>query len=528
MRDLVIHQLLARTVNEHPSSEVVSPPLRFTYGEFYERTVRLANGLKKLGIGRGTVVGVMDVNSHRYLSLHYALSMLGAVIHTINFRLPPEDLIFTVRDAGDAWLFVWEGFGGAMAKARPLFANWVWLTDGDTAPEPGGTTLEDLVSDGGTDLPGEASSVCEDDWFSIFYTTGTTGRPKGIRYRHRDLLLASLQILHHLGLHEGGARVSNRDVFMPLIPFFHIHAWGTAFFVPYLGAKLVLPGKADPAGQLQLIRNERVTCLNMVPTQLHMIMEAAAAGGIRSLPVKVLTGGSTLPAGLAAGARALGVRYSLIYGGSDQLATSISVVPDDLDPDSDEAAEILRTGTRPVPMVDLEVRDEAGRPVPRDGKTIGEVRVRSPWLPPDGYFNDPSASRTAFRDGWFRTGDLAVRLPNDLIYVVDREKDAIKSGGEWIPSSALETAISRHPRVAAVAVLAQPDERWGERPVAVVQPSEPLEAEEVFAFLEAAVNDGTLARFWVPDRVEIVEQIPLTSAGKLHKAALRKRMGLGD
>ncbi|MDI3317595.1 MAG: AMP-binding protein [Bacillota bacterium] len=293
--------------------------------------------------------------------------------------------------------------------------------------------------------------------------------------------------------------------------------------------------------------------MNMVPTQLDMLLEAAAARQLDRLPVKVLTGGSALAAGLASRARALGVRYSLIYGGSDQLATAISVVPEEVDPASDAGAEILRTGTRPLPMVEVEIRDAAGRPVPHDGRSIGEVHVRSPWLPPEGYHGDAEASDAAYRDGWFRSGDLAVRLPNGLVYVVDREKDAIKSGGEWIPSAVLEAVISRHPKVASVAVLAQPDPRWGERPVAVIQPKEAPPAPsapgasaapgassapgasaapaafdegELLDFLRAAVEAGEIARFWIPDRVVVVPELPVTSAGKIHKAALRAQLGI--
>lgn len=525
MREFVVHQLLAHVVAEHPEVEVVSPPRRYRYETLQSRAVALANGLARLGIGRGSVIGVMDVNSHRYLELHYAASMLGAVLHTINFRLAVEDILYTIHHAEDEWLFVWEGFREQVEPLRPHFPRWVWLTDGDASPESGVPTLEALIAEGGSGWPPQADSISETDTLSIFYTTGTTGRPKGLRYRHRDMLLASFQILHHLGLHEGGARPSSRDVFMPLIPFFHIHGWGTPFFVPYLGAKLVLPGRAGPKEQLALIQQEGVTWLNMVPTQLDMLLEATREEGLQRLPLKVLTGGSTLPAGLAQRARVAGIRYSLIYGGSDQLATAISVVPEGLDPESEEAAEVLRTGTRPLPLVEVEVRGDDGCPVPCDGKTIGEIYVRSPWLP-QGYYKDEAASQRAYQNGWFRSGDLAVRLPNRLLYVVDRDKDAIKSGGEWIPSAVLEAILSRHPKVGAVAVLAQPDERWGERPVAVIATRGPLDEQAVRAYLEERVQAGEIARFWLPDRYVFVDSIPLTSAGKLHKAALRKQLGL--
>jgi len=532
VRELVVHEVLKSALHNGPDSEIVYGGRRFTYEQFYERVLRLAQSLKRRGVGWGTVLGVMDVNSHRYLELHYASSMLGAVLHTINFRLPPDDLLYSLQHAGVEWMFVWEGFRQPLAKARPLFRNWVWLTDGEESPEPGTPSHEDLVQEGRAEVPDEAAKVRETDPYSIFYTTGTTGRPKGMLYRHRDMLLASLGILHHLAIHPTGAKAGSRDVYMPCIPFFHIHGWGTALFVPYLGAKLVLPGKATPADQLRLILDEGVTWSNMVPTQLHMLLEAADQAGVGELKgYKVLTGGSPVPSGLARRARERGIAYSVIYGGSDQLAASISVVPRGVEPGTPEAWEALRTNMLPLAMVEIRLEGDNGQPVRADGKSIGEVLVRSPWLP-DGYYKDPERSRGVYEDGWFRSGDLGVMNPDGTLYVVDRKKDAVKSGGEWIATGVLEALISEHPDVAAVAVIAQPDERWGERPLAVVQPRGDLVGEEARAGLEeslrahlaAAVEQGRLARFWIPDRFVFVQQLPLTSAGKINKVALRREL----
>lgn len=309
---------------------------------------------------------------------------------------------------------------------------------------------------------------------------------------------------------------------MPCIPFFHIHGWGTAFFVPYLGAKLVLPGKAGPAEQLQLIQREGVTWSNMVPTQVHMLLEAAGKAGVSSLQgYKVLTGGSPLPSGLAQRMRDRGMAYSLIYGGSDQLAASISVVPRGVEPGSPAAWEALRTGMLPLGMVEVRCEDEHGSAVPHDGQQIGKVLVRSPWLP-DGYYKNPERSRESYADGWFRTGDLGVLRPDGTLQVVDREKDAVKSGGEWIATGVLEALISEHPAVAAVAVIAQPDERWGERPLAVVQARGEVGEEALKAHLAVAEEQGRLSGFWIPDRFVFVPELPLTSAGKVNKAALRQ------
>lgn len=571
MRKLVIHDMLYSSLAQHGQVEVISGTHRLTYQSVWERAVRAADGLTRLGVRPGTVVGVMDVNSHRYLELQYALSMVGAVIHTLNFRLSADDLVYTITHAQDEWLFVWEGFAGPLGKLRDHFPNWVWLTDaepelstsgaaksgtakvaaeqnGDQGGHSGGRepdaagdgygsdghapdrdrdrerTYESLVREGRLVVPDHASRVAEDDPYSIFYTTGTTGRPKGLRYRQRDMLLAPLQIAHHLAMHPTGAELSSADTVMPLVPFFHIHAWGTAFFPPYLGAKLVLPERATVREQLDLISREGVTWSNMVPTQLHMLLDEAETAD-QSLPLKVLTGGSQLPSGLAQRAVQRGVRFSLIYGGSDQLATSIALIPRgmDADPTSPDTLQVLATRTTPIPYVDVQLRDEANQSVPRDGRTMGELWVQSPWLP-DGYLRDEERSRAVYVDGWFRTGDLAIGYPDGSFYVVDRQKDAVKSGGEWIPTGVLEAVLSEHPAVAAVSVLAQPDEKWGERPIAVVQARTLVSVADLREFMEAAVASGRIPSFWVPDGFLFVDSLPITSTGKIHKVSLRETL----
>ena len=520
MRQYVVHEVIRRTLITNPEQLVVSGNTRLTYAQLYDRVLRLANSLKRLGIGAGTVVGVLDVNTHRFLELHYALSMLGATLHTINFRLSPEQMVYSMVHATDEWLFVSDTFIGAVKPLTAKFPKWVVMSDDPDYPLPEvaeAHRYEDLVSAGDArELPA-ADKVQDTDIFSIFYTTGTTGKPKGIRYQHRQILLGALQLFHHLALHQTGARVDSRDVFMPLVPFFHIHAWGMAFFPPYIGAKLVLAGAADPAAQTQLIQLEGVTALNMVPAQLHMLLDQPDFGN-----VKILTGGSPLTSGLAKAATNRGVKFSLIYGGSDQLGTAISVVPEDVAPDSPEALEWLRVGMRPLPMVEVELRDKEGNLVPHDGQTVGAVWVRSPWLP-EGYYKAPELTADAYISGWFRSGDLGVFYPNGGLYVADRERDAVKSGGEWIPTGMLEALLSEHPAVGIVAVIARPDERWGERPVAVVKPTGDVTADELREFLQPKVADGRIASYWIPDAFEFVDDIPLTSAGKINKVVLREQ-----
>ncbi len=518
MKNYVVHQLLYNALITHPDQEIVSGKHRFTYTEFYHRVLRLANSLKILGIKKGTVVGVLDVNTHRFLELHYALSMLGAVLHTINFRLAPEQMVYSMIHAGDDWVFVSDVFVAAVKPLFSKFPRWVLMSDDTSQPLPNAEAAyhyEALVAKGEEKPLPEAEEVKETDIFSIFYTTGTTGKPKGIPYEHKSIMTGALQLFIHLALHKYGARVSSRDVFMPLIPFFHIHAWGMAFFPIYLGAKVVLPGAADAAGQQALIEKEKVSWLNMVPTQLQMLLEQKNFGN-----VKVLTGGSPFASGIAKRADKAGVNFSLIYGGSDQLGTAISVVPETVDPDTEEALEWRRVGMRLLPLVEVSIRDKEGNEVPHDGKALGAVWVKSPWLP-NGYFKEPEITKAHFINGWFRTGDLGFFHPNHLLYVADREGDAIKSGGEWIPTGMLESILSEHKAVAQVAVIPQKNEQWGQRPLAILKKKSEVNETELRDFLFSKVQEGKLAKFWIPDHFIFVDEIPLTSAGKLNKKVLR-------
>ncbi len=516
MRKLVVHEVLADAAYQYTNGHIVSGNHQFTYPEIFVRCLKLAHRMIDLGIRPGTVVGVMDINSHRYFELKYAVSMTGAIIHTINFRLPATDLGYTIRHAHDEWLFAWTGFGELAKSMAALVPNVVWLGD---LEGNSGLQYEDLVAEGSPFLPDQASKVNEDDTYSLFYTTGTTGRPKGIRYTHRQMLMASLQIAHDLGLHDTGAFLRADDVLMPLIPFFHIHGWGVPFIAPYLGSSLVLPEKSSPAEQWQLIRQNKVTWSNMVPTQLYTLLEEQTQENVELRGLKVLTGGSALPLGLAENASKANISLSLIYGGSDQLGTAISEASG-----LDGVERLVRLSSRmtPFPMVRVEIRDEKEQCVVSDGKTIGEVWVQSPWIP-QGYLDETEQTQRAFHDGWFRSGDLAVRYPDGSFYVMDRLNDAIKSGGEWIAGSVIESIISEIPGVHAVAVVARPDPQWGERPIAFVTAENDVSSQVVEQYLYQAVVEGRLTKFWVPNEIQFIDIMPITSAGKLNKVALRQK-----
>lgn len=276
-----------------------------------------------------------------------------------------------------------------------------------------------------------------------------------------------------------------------------------------------MPLAADAAEQQALIEKEKITWLNMVPTQLQALLEQKDFGNI-----KVLTGGSPFTSGIARRATKAGVKFSLIYGGSDQLGTAISVVPESINPDSPEALEWLRVGMRPFPLVEVSIRDKQGKEVPHDGSTLGSVWVRSPWLP-KGYYKNSEITNQHYINGWFRTGDLGFFHPNHLIYIADREGDAIKSGGEWIPTGLLESIISEHPAVAQVAVIPHKSEQWGQRPLAIIKKKSQINDNDLVVFLMQKVEEGQMAKFWVPDYFIYMDEIPLTSAGKLNKKILR-------
>lgn len=512
MRDLVVHEVLADAAYQHPSTPIISGDVHLTYASLYERVVRLADSLRSLGMSAGTVVGVLDVNSHQYLELTYALSMVGAVIHTINFRLPVKDLLWTLRHAHDEWLFLGQVFAELADPVASLVPRVVWM--GKELRPSSQPHYESLISDGRYQVPDSAGAVSPHDRYSLFYTTGTTGQPKGIAYTHRQMLSGALQIAHHLALHDTGATLSSRDVIMPAIPFFHIHGWGVPFIAPYIGAGLVLPERGGPGQQRSLIDQYGVTWSNMVPTQLVMLLDAAPG----PLNLKILTGGSPLSMGVARRATQHGIRISVIYGGSDQLGSAISTAPG---LSGDAQLEALSSWLTPFPMVRMEIRDVNGRPVEPDGTTVGEVWVQSPWLP-HGYLDNPRASDEAFRDGWFRSGDLATRSADGHIMVWDRMSDAVKSGGEWIVTSRVESIISELPGIKAVAVIAMPDETWGERPKAIIVADPTVNVYQVRDVLNRAVLAGRLAKFWMPETIDWVDELPMTSAGKINKVKLRE------
>ena len=504
--------VLRRAHDLFPDVEIRYGEHRQTYRETYERALRLSAGLGAAGVRHGTVLGVADWNTPRFVELFYAAAALGSVIYPVNIRLPPEQIAHTIREAGVEWLFLSTDFLG-LAKVLPSTDRVVALDPDPSARWP----YEELVANSSGSVP--EVTVHGSDPYSILFTSGTTGLPKAVRYTHEKVLHGALSIAYQLGLCDTPARLGAGDVIFPLIPFYHLWAWGSVFHAPYLGARYVLGGRFDPARALRTISEEKVTWVNAIPTMVQMLLAQRSATELSGL--KALVGGMTIPSRLAGAMAEAGMRFSTIYGGTDMLATSISIVPSGLE--VGDPAEYLRSTTHAVPFAEVRVVRADGSSAPAG--EMGELCVRAPWLPGE-YYHDPAKTAATYVDGWFHTGDYAFLTAEGGIRVVDRVKDVIKSGGEWIPSSLVESIISEVPGVESVAVLGAPDEKWGERPLAAVQirRGATVAESDVMARLGTAVDEGKIQRWWVPEKVAFVDELPLTSTAKVNKAALRRML----
>jgi fatty-acyl-CoA synthase len=368
----------------------------------------------------------------------------------------------------------------------------------------------------------------EDTQATTFYTTGTTGDPKGVYYSHRQLVLHTLGMAVAVAGYTAPGRFQSGDIYMPITPMFHVHAWGVPFVATLLGAKHVYPGRYEPAMLLKLIQTEKVTFSHCVPTILHMLLSSPAAKDVDLRGWKVIIGGSALPRGLAKMAMERGIEIYTGYGMSETcpLLTLANLKPNMMDWDMERQLDIRTKTGLPVPLVDFKIADvSTGKRVPNDNRTPGEILVRAPWLT-QGYFKAPDKSEELWAGGWLHTGDIAVMDDQGYAQITDRLKDVIKTGGEWISSLHLESLISQHEGVSEVAVVGVPDDKWGERPLAMVVPkagfAEKLSAEDLRSFLQKQVDEGLMSKWGIPDKFLMVEQIPKTSVGKIDKKVIKK------
>ena len=526
---LLIKNLLLSGVRYEASQEIVYRDIsRYDYATFNERICRLANALTSAGVKAGDTVAVLDWDSHRYLECMFAVPMIGAVLHTVNVRLSPEQIIYTMNHADDIMVLVNSEFLPLYQAVEPQLTTVttsILLTDGDdkTAELRGfAGEYEQLLAAAAPSY--EFADFDENSVATTFYTTGTTGNPKGVYFTHRQLVLHTLTqagMLNGLGPER---MMSNRDVYMPITPMFHVHAWGMPYTATLLGVKQVYPGRYEPELLVELIKQEQVTYSHCVPTILQMLLNAKGAEGHDFAGMKIIIGGSALTRGLYQAAGARGMRLSAAYGMSETcplISAGYNNLQIEAGSEDEQITYKIKAGV-PVPMVEARLMDEQGNFLPHDGETQGELVLRAPWLT-QGYFKEPEKSAELWQHGWMHTGDVAAIDHTGSIEIRDRIKDVIKTGGEWLSSLELESLISLHPAVCDVAVVGVPDERWDERPFAlvVVAPGQPLDATALAAHLQPFVDNGQINKWAVPTQIAVVDEIPKTSVGKLDKKRIR-------
>jgi acyl-CoA synthetase (AMP-forming)/AMP-acid ligase II len=525
---LLIKQLLHAPRATALAQEIVyADKRRLTYAEFFERLGRYGHLLAHLGVARGETVAVMDWDSHRYLESFFAVPMYGAVLQTVNVRLSPEQIAYTLNHAGASVVLVNAEFLPLLEQIRgelKTVRRYVLLTDEATAPPADfAGEYETLLAAARADY--EFPDFDENTRATTFYTTGTTGLPKGVYFSHRQLVLHTLALSSALALAPRQGRLHRADVYMPITPMFHVHAWGFPYVATLAGVKQVYPGRYQPDSLLRLRAKEGVTISHCVPTILMMLLNSPLAREADLAGWKMIIGGSALPGALAQAALDRGIDVFAGYGMSETCPVlTLCQLPPDADPVAGPIDARTRAG-RPIPLVDLQTVDAYLQPLPRDGQAVGEVVVRAPWLT-QGYLHNPAASEELWAGGWLHTQDIGHIDPAGYLQITDRLKDVIKTGGEWVSSLELEDIIGRCPGVAEVAVIAVPDAKWGERPAALVvkKPDAPGLAEDAIrAQVAQAAEAGHVSRYAVPEQVWFVEALERTSVGKLNKRALRER-----
>ncbi len=532
---LLIKHLLPTPMIYSPDQEIVYRDIsRYTYTDLGKRVAKLANALARLGVEPGGTVAVMDWDSHRYLECFFAVPMIGAVMHTINIRLTAEQLIYTINHAEDDVILVNSEFLPMLESVKDRFETVkkiILISDEPGTPETGLSLdgeYENLLeqSQDVYDFP----DFDEDSVATTFYTTGTTGLPKGVYFTHRQLVLHTYAILSaHCAFHHQ-ANLDSSDVYMPITPMFHVHAWGVPYMMTLIGAKQVYPGKYEPETLLNLVKNEKVTFSHCVPTILHMLLTDPAAQTTDLSGWKVNIGGASLPRGLARAAMERGINVYAGYGMSETcpVLTVANLKPRMLGSDIEKQLNVrCRTGL-PIAGAYVEVVDPEGSPLPHDGMSTGEVVTRTPWLT-GGYIKDPEKSEALWENGWLHTGDIGYIDTDGYLQITDRLKDVIKTGGEWVSSLTLEDIVSQHPAVSEAAVIGIPDEKWGESPMALVvlkkEYVRKTGKDEIRDHFARFVEKGMIPKYGIPKRIDFVEVIAKTSVGKLDKKELRKQYG---
>ena len=524
---LTLLPMLERARRLYPKKAVITkagPTLeRSTYGELADRVGRLANALARLGVKPGDRVATFAWNNTRHQEIYFAAPCMGAVLHPVNLRLPGDQIVYIVNHADDQVLFVDASLLPAVEKLAPhLKTVKAYVVMTDKLPE---TTLspvysyEELLR---AEAPDYAwPKVDENDAAAMCYTSGTTGNPKGVVYSHRAIYL------HSMGLAMADSfGLTERDIFMPVVPMFHVLAWGTPFVATMLGSTLVFPGPhLQPRDLAELIQAEKVTVTAGVPTLwlgLLALLEKERYD-ISSLRCMIVGGAAAPQSMIEAYQKKFNVPVIHAWGMTEMTPLGTLSRPKSYQLALSEAEQFAIRAKQGTPNMGVELRgvDETGKEVPWDGKAIGEMQVRGPWIARE-YYRDERSPLSFTADGWFRTGDVITIDPEGFIQIVDRTKDLVKSGGEWISTQEIENAIMGHPKVAEAAVIAVAHPKWQERPLACVVPKPDfkgsLTKEDIYEYLRPRFD-----KMYLPDDVVFIDAVPKTSVGKFDKKVLRQQ-----
>ena len=523
-RPLLISSLVVHADQYHGDSEIVSrtvegPIHRYTYRDAHVRARKLANAMTRTGLKSGERAATLAWNGYRHFELYYAISGIGAVTHTINPRLHPDQVAWIVNHAEDRILFFDNTFApivDAIAAKCPTVKHWVAMTDRAHMPalkNVQALCYEEFIAAESSEFVwptfDENSALC------LCYTSGTTGKPKGVLYSHRSMMLHTFATpLPDM------MNLSGRDVILPIVPMFHVNAWSIPYVAAMIGAKLVFPGAAlDGASVCELFENEKVTFSAGVPTVWLGVLQHLQKTGKKPATLKrLICGGSAVPPALMKSFdQDFGIKIIHAWGMTEMspLGTVCTLKNKHLALSADEQFKVeLRQG-RPPYGVELKIVDPDGKTLPNDGKASGDLLVRGPWII-DRYFK---ADDSPLVDGWFPTGDVATLDADGYMQITDRSKDVIKSGGEWISSIDLENIAMAHPAVAMAAVIGIRHPKWDERPLLVVvkKPGQEVTPAELIKFYETKI-----AKWWTPDDVQFVEALPLGATGKVQKNKLRE------
>ena len=528
---LLIKQLLISPLSSNPEQEIVdNENQRYDYKRLNTNIHTLANALRELGIKKGDTIGVMAWDTIRYLEFFFTIPMMGAILHTINIRLSEQQILYTINHADDDILIVHHDFIQFIDKIRKkisrpikiilLNSNKYNLSDNNTY------LYKDLIKN--KKLKFKFEDFDENTTATKFYTTGTTGDPKGVSYSHRQLVIHTLGFIAGSSVSNYSHRLHNEDVYMPLTPMFHVHGWGFPYMATLLGVKQVYPGRYEPIRLLDLIKQEKVTFSHCVPTILQMLLNENKKLNYDLSKLKLIIGGSAMSKSLAEEAQSQGINVVSAYGMSETCPfLTIAQMPSEARISSQKELIKMRTKTgKPGPLVDLRIVDENFKDVIRDNNSTGEIVVRAPWLT-NGYIKDEKASKELWKGGYLHTGDVGYIDDTGSLIITDRIKDIIKSGGEWISSLQIEDIVSKCKGVKEVAAIGIKDVKWGERPIIIVAKIVTENAEDITKRIKERISNeiekGLLSKWAMPDKIEYVKEIEKTSVGKVNKKLLREK-----